>query len=408
MNIKRIIISGLLALGITGTGAREGLLNREKRPTDGGSETQAINDARSIYSGNHRYGIVNYTHYPNGPSYMLLLPLSIGQSDTRDFRVVPVIFSAICLGVLSFGVMTYASSWILMLVGAVSCLSLLWQPGILFWMGALHEHSYALVLCFAAMGLSLLPNLPKWLLFFLSFISGWIGYDFTFCFILSVLVCRLLVHAHTLQAPVKFLRRSFIDGCVTIAGILAAIITHIIQNALFFGGLRAALADLFGSAAVRAGLSVGDSLNPSYSSYIHDAAAGKQYPRMDQINDIATLFITPTWSDGRLALGCFGLVGICILLGLFRVAYLRLFRLDELLNKSLFYIAVFCLALISGFAWFLLMPEHSRFHFHFIARHLFVPFCLVWLVLFDIAVRLFCLNRAGKTRSIAQFESKTA
>ena len=62
--------------------------------TDGFSERRFVADARMIAAGAHRFGIVEYTHYPNGPAYALAPAIKLGVRELDSLRIIPIIFSS--------------------------------------------------------------------------------------------------------------------------------------------------------------------------------------------------------------------------------------------------------------------------------------------------------------------------
>ncbi len=59
----------------------------------GGKRTHE--DALSISQGKHRFGIVNYTHTPNGSTYILVPFAKAGWKTKEQLRRVPVVISAL-------------------------------------------------------------------------------------------------------------------------------------------------------------------------------------------------------------------------------------------------------------------------------------------------------------------------
>jgi hypothetical protein len=149
----------------SGTGALE------RRPTDDESERLTIREAKKLANGEHSYGIVEYTHYPNGPQYVLALMVKGGIEDRMRLRAAPLVFSALGVALLGFCVCMTGASLILSALGIVGVASLLWQPGVIQWMGALYGNSYSLAICMAAAGVSLLPGGSSWPVFILGFLS---------------------------------------------------------------------------------------------------------------------------------------------------------------------------------------------------------------------------------------------
>lgn len=381
--------------------AREGLRLVETRDTDPVSEEQAVVDAHEIFQGNHTWGIVKYAHYPNGPSYALLPAFNLGFTEYRDLRMFPVIVSGISLGVLCFGLMVSGRSLFVSPLCVVVVLALLRQPGVSAWMGALHEHSYALSLCFLAMGLSLFAKVGAKTLFCLGFISGWIGYDFTFCFFFSVATCRWLVHLRGARYAWSVVRGSLIDCTASVLGIGMAIVAHLVQNSFVLGGLGVAVRDLLGSAAARAALPIAADLNPEYNSYIQAAHQGVRYPRGVLVRDLLQQFWAPEWVDSAVLEAAFFFLFAAVLLVLLlrtRQALVNGVGTRAVVVVGALYAFSLVLISLSGVTWFMIMPDHARFHFHFIQRHFFVPTALLGVVAIEIIGRCWG-SGVGKSKS---------
>jgi hypothetical protein len=345
--------------------------------TDPVSERLAVDDARSILKGIHKFGIVYYTHYPNGPSYLLLLPMKYGLSTDKSLRVVPVAFSAICFGLLALGIVIHCSNPLMKIAALLVAATFLWQPGVVLWMGSLYQHSYALALCFAGFGLGLIPTIPIWAFFGLAFISGWMGYDFTFAFVFSIITGRWLVYSRQNRSLRATLGNLSLNLFATCSGIALAIVTHIIQNVFFFGSVKAAFNDLIGSAAARAGMEVAKELNPQYVDFLVAAGASTPHPRTTLVTDMITAFTTRGWIAPLILKQCLQvIVASFIIIFLWSLLRRRL-TVYSCYSVILSLLVVTLLACASGLTWILLMPNHARFHFHLIPRHLFVPL-LIW------------------------------
>lgn len=393
MTKRALIISILLSLTVLAVAVHRGSLSLEKRGTDTPSEELVVREASSILAGKHSYGIVNYTHYPNGPTYLLLLPMKLKASPLKGFRVLPLWFSAIGIAVLFYGLIARVRSLPIVGVTFAACLSLLWQPSVVEWMGGLYGQSYHTAFIFAGMGLSLIPGMSPWALGALGFVSGWFQYDMTFCFVFSIFVCRWFGHS---GATIPVWRQGLgavVDSAVTCAGIFLAIAAHLLQNTLVLGGLRNAINDLIGSAAARAGLSVAEQLYPEYVKGLAQNGAIGRGTGMRLTRELHHSFVTETWSDVDLASYVFLAIMMLLVIGL-----ARRWRSFSLVGAARFLttVAVVGPAIIAaGVAWYFAMPNHTIFHYHFIQRHLLIPYCLAWVALQRICVALWDRPVAG-------------
>jgi hypothetical protein len=354
-----------------------GFASLELSFTDPVSERQAVDDAKSILNGTHKFGIVSYTHYPNGPSYLLLLPMKYGLSTDRSLRVVPIAFSAICFGLLALGIVMHFSNLIMKIAALLVAAAFLWQPGVVLWMGSLHQHSYALALCFAGLGMGLIPRMPSWAFFGLAFLSGWMGYDFTFAFVFSIMTGRWLGYSRQGRSLRTMLAKLALDLVATCSGIALAIITHIIQNVFFFGTVKAAINDLIGSAAARAGMEVAKDLNPHYVNFLVAAGASTPHPRAALATEMITTFATRGWIAQSILTQCLQMIGATFIIIFLWSLLRRRLTVYSCYSVSLSLLIITLMACASGLTWILVMPNHARFHFHLLPRHLFVPL-LIW------------------------------
>lgn len=389
----RICLSVIVALVCFATSLDVGTLALGQRPTDPFSEDLAIREARKLVNGEHSYGIVEYTHYPNGPQYVLALGMKLGIAEPGKLRMAPVVFSSLCFAFLGFAVCMAGASALLSLFGVAGVGVALWQPGVVQWMGALYGNSYSLAICMAGLGVCLFKNGFNWAVLALGFLSGWMGYDFTFCFIGAVLVGRLLVLASERSDLVGMVKSVSCSGVFASIGVFVAIVSHFIQNALFFGSVKAAFNDLIGSAAARAGLPIATTLNPQYASFIRAAALGQgkgeegAYPRWNVLVDLWRSFVSPDWTNYESLVEMLYIVlavNACLLLVNRIVIKSWRFAIAQIFITILGIVV----SVVFGVMWFLLMPEHARFHFHFIQRQFVVPVMLMWIVLWHMGNRL--------------------
>ena len=78
--------------------------------TDRHSETQSVAEAVEMLKGNHSVGIVSYTHYPNGPTYIIYLFLKLGIFDLTLLRLIPLTISALAVGFLFWRTFEWAQT----------------------------------------------------------------------------------------------------------------------------------------------------------------------------------------------------------------------------------------------------------------------------------------------------------
>ncbi len=373
----------------------------ETRATDPISEQLTIREAKKIALGEHSYGIVEYTHYPNGPQYVMALLMRAGIHESRNLRMAPLIFSALSVGILAFCICISSTTVALMALGLLGIGSVVLQPGVAQWMGALYGHSYSLALCMVGLGISLIPSTPNWTLALVGFLSGWMGYDFTFCLIGSILVGRIISYSSHQQSRVRKAWSALNSAITGAFGIALAILGHFIQNAFYFGSSREAFNDLIGSAAARAGLPIASKLNPGYAHFIDAAARSQQkspdgqYALSELLHDLCISFTSPEWTDWKFLLPVISLALVvtgCLLV------YVR-YRVGSwtpaiaLIVQSSIEVSI---GLVFGVLWYVLMPHHARFHFHFIQRLLFVPLLLMWVVWWRMVNNLYQVGRKAE------------
>jgi hypothetical protein len=391
--MNRKIFISIICVLFAALASYRGFAFKEQRVTDEYSESQAFNDALSISRGEHRYGLVNYTHYPNGPSYILVVPMKMGVLNRSTLRTIPVVVSVACLTILILGLLVHLSNWLPATLAVAGVGSLLWQPGVIEWMGSLHEHAYALALCFAGAGLALLPNVPRLALMLVAFIQGWIGYDFTFAFFMCVVACRWLVHTRR-HKTVSAFKSLVIDGLCTGVGTLAAIGTHLMQNTYYFGSYQAAIKDLVGSAAARAGLDVAKEMNIGYVHWLQSYSKGQEVTRLDLVVGLLTEFLSGKWMHTNVA-AILTVAMIAILAAAVAWKAVRA-QISGHYVKSLSLHAIVALAMtvMAGVTWILVMPQHARYHFFFLPRHFFVPLLVLWIALCSMIDRVMMLRSA--------------
>ncbi|MFO0415965.1 MAG: hypothetical protein ACK5Y6_01635 [Pseudomonadota bacterium] len=387
MNRRIYLIPALLSIVIFAVSVYRGTLFLEKRPTDPVSEGLIVREAGSIVAGKHSYGIVDYTHYPNGPTYMILLPLKLKMSTVRSLRVVPLYISALGIAVLFYGLTARVRSLPIIGITFAACLSLLWQPSVVEWMGALYGHGYHTAFIFAGIGLSLIPGLSPWVLGILGFISGWFQYDMIFCFVFSIFMCRWFLRSGKGTSIWRQARKAVIDSTIVCVGIFLAIIAHLIQNALALGGIREAFNDLIGSAAARAGMQVAEQLNPEYLKSLGREGVGSRAPVRKLTKDLHESFITDSWSNPELAVYMFAAVALLVVIGL--AMRWRSFSIAASGRLLVTLIVVGCASIAAGVSWYIAMPNHTVYHFHFIQRHFLFSYCLAWVALQRLCVALF-------------------
>lgn len=386
---RRVLISLTVSAAMFLLALTMGSRSLESRPTDPVSEQLALTEAASIARGAHSYGIVQYTHFPNGPQYVIALLMKAGIQQPKSFRIVPLVFSALCVALLTFAIYFSGTNTLLSTIGVSGIGLMIFQPSFLEWMGCLYGNSYLLALCISGFALGLTLRAPNWLLTIIGVVLGWIGYDFTFCFIGATMTGRLLAISNKDKSMIRTLTTMLLAGLATGTGVCLAIASHLIQNALHFKSFLIAWNDLMGSAATRAGSQIGATLNPAYDQMIQSAmlqqrnASNGTYPRQDLLRDIWMSFSKSEWSNWSLILDSFLALGVVIACIVARAIW-RGGHCRQIARQ----VFICCIGIITAILfsnlWYILMPQHARFHFHFIQRHLFIAVLVSWLTLWHL------------------------
>jgi hypothetical protein len=375
--LLRVLVLGSVVAAVVVAAFWLGYTRLGRVETDPVSEESAVVDAHQIAQGQQRYGIAKITHYPNGPTYLLALLFHDGQ-DVRQGRVLALAVSAVCLGALLCAALAVGRTPLLQLYGVLAVAAFLAQPGFLDWQGGVHEHSYALSLTLLTIAVGcLLPSQATAALFALGFVSGWFGYDFLPGQTVALLIVRWVYYcqAHPMR-PVRAAARSVLDVTKLVSGIAVAILTHLAQNTLYFGGLTPAVRDLLGPAAARMNLSTAQAINPEYVEFLRKAG-GDPPPRGELVAALTRAFFLETWSAGRvlLAVGVSAVALTAVAAG-GKMVRARMGIIAAARQLFVIMVAV-VLSYVTSVVWTAMMPRHAMFHFHFLPRHFLITLALV-------------------------------
>jgi hypothetical protein len=381
------LLAGVIAFGAFFVGAS----NLGRVETGAWSERASFAEAREMAEGRHRYGIVEYTHFPNGPVYVIAGLMRAGV-EVPTMRLLPLSLAALAIGGLAFALLSWTSRWSVRVWILLASAVFVVQPAHASWMGALHEHSYAPSLALFAMATAAWGRGTRsWLLFPLGFVAGWIGYDWLPGQALAVLAVRWLVLARDRDVDLwQAGAAAVVDTLKFTSGACLAILAHLAQLAAFFGSLDVALRDLLGSAAARAGAEGAALTDPEYGSSIQESLEQlkRSYARRPEVMEVLGpgfsfedpsrtrlaallfhLFLHPQWtSAGLLALGAAGgVVLTAVELG-------RAARADGVTRRALgrtlttAAIAV-AIAVATAVVWSVSMTQHAISHMHMLPRH---------------------------------------
>jgi len=340
-----------------------------EKPTDTVSERIVLNDANDIVTGNHKWGIgltTNYRHYPNGPAYILTPFILLEITDDAHLRLIPIFLSAFAFSFLYYSILKSQESFITKLTFTFIFILLLYQPGIRYWLKALHEHAYWMALASFTPAIIILNKNSFSVSLLLGFIIGWIGYDFIPGLMLAIFTLiwvkkSFQTNTNLFSTFKPALKKYF----PFIIGLLLAIILHFIQNILYFGSFKDAYNDLFGSLFVRMGIqNWGSQLNPSYYNHIVNAFKGNMIQSRWQ--NLTRFFdFSP-----RLT---FNIPSIFITSFLLLILIISKFIQISKQHRLTLLIGLF-FAGFSGIIWHLAVPWHAHFHFYFTYRNLFISY----------------------------------
>jgi hypothetical protein len=333
----------------------------------------------------------------------------------RQMRLVPLTLAAVGFGAFVLALFGWADTAGRRAWAVFAAAVLLMQPAVLFWMGGIHQHSYAYtwVLLLVATSMWATPR-TTWVLFPLGFVAGWIGYDWLPGQAVTVLVTRWLVLARGSGERLgPAAATALLDTLKFASGVSLAVLLHLAQLALWFESYEAAARDLLGSAAARANVGDAGAINPEYDSFIarDSAALERAYsgrpdlaPAFGPDFDFAHpsplrlswvlyfVFFRPLWSHAGLLL-----LTTAVGLGLVVV---RAVRAGAGRRTAWVGGLAAALALSAPLGWVFVMTQHALSHLHMVPRHGLVPFTL----LFTMPVLLFA--RAGGDPPPPPFEAR--
>ncbi len=368
-----------------------GFSQRGAIPTDTYSERNSLREARALVAGEGRFGIYEYTHYPNGPIYVVAALMGAGL-EPRAMRGVPIACSALALGAFTWLLLARTRDPLLRGWTVALALLVAVQPGVAGWMGALHEHAYALALFLVGLGFgAALPARFAWAIAVLGFVAGWTGFDWLPGQALGVATGRGLQRVHAGAPLGRAVLDAGLDGLRFASGACLAILAHLGQLALFFGSVSEALRDLLGSAAVRMG-EAGGAINPEYAAWLAEsegAIASEKVERLfgpgfdmtnpavgPMLGHIFTRFVREiVWLGWALA-------GLGVAAALLARAFVRAGTERGRLAAATGLGVVG--AVLAAITWSVLMPRHAVFHAHILHRH----FLMAWVLLLVLPVVL--------------------
>lgn len=320
------------------------------RLTDSEDGWRAVGTAKAIADGRARWGLTDYTHHPMGPSYALLPVLWVGRPDL--IPSVPAWAGALATAA-AFAVLLFiapAPLW----PGVIAAFTvLLWQPGYLDWLHTTWQHSWNLSIVFVLIALGCgVARAAPWLML-VGYVAGWIGYDFVFVQVATVVAVRLAFWSQV--APWRMLLAAGDEALAFAAGMALAFLSHLVQNALYFSSGVLAVQDLLGGISIR--------MN---NSNVDVPTLQTRWTLLLQLaGDYVRLFFAPKWSHWP----SLAAAGVVVITGV----ALAWWRIGSARRVALPLAAIAATAVGGLLAWWGLAPGHAAPHLHFFPRMLLVP-----------------------------------
>jgi hypothetical protein len=291
--------------------------------------------------------------------------------------MVPLSISALAISLFFFYFLKKSKSQLNVIFILLLFISIILQPGIVNWMAALHEHSYQMSMVFLIILIGYIVQDSKDIFFTLGFLCGWIGYDFIPAQILSMMIVRYVKYSQRNDSVISSLILSFRDTLFGVLGVVLAVATHFIQNALYFGSFKKAFIDLFGAAEARIFLDKGKNLDPDYIKVLKAANNFNQFPsRFFILRKMFNKFVLHGWSRPIVIILSLWIGSVFNVITVYQN---KLSRKKYLLNL----IIISIMSISASIAWFIFMKYHAAFHYHFLPRLFFVGYInlLVFMII---------------------------
>jgi hypothetical protein len=297
----------------------------------------------------------------------------MGMTQKTTFRIIPVAVALLAWTVWTFVLLRKTRFYFQNFLFVAIALLLLYQPAVKEWHQCLHAHSYLLSLILITVAVSFRITHAAPALALIGFIAGWTNYDWMPSVVITAFVARWSYHSVHGHSCIKRWRLASLEALACIGGIIFAIFTHLLQNALYYNSWTAAWKDLLGAAATRAKIDTVAKWNPGYYTHNKSVIIQKELDR-DRFLTVWYLWKhlqKHFFSAGNMKFfvaGC-----LTFFIGTLTAARTKKLRFSRCLEC----IPIALLIALSGITWSLLMPWHACCHFHVIYRHLLTPFILV-------------------------------
>jgi hypothetical protein len=316
-----------------------------------------------------------YLHYPEGPDVLAGIATKIfGIGHVLLFRTFPLLVGLFGLTFLAYALVKTSG-----VVRAAGVMVALWYvPMASNMMHGLHYQGYAMSLLFVQIGVALFafrsPRVKRKHfvgMAILGFLQGWLSFDYCFLVTLAVVPFWLAEADWRARAKEALLLAVCAGGAFTFAHVL-----HLVQVAVYLGGVGPALSHMAKIAADRANAPMSTLPIPGrpgmiiwywfflleekkYTDFLWGAFVAGVIPLVWP----RPRFVVPLWS-GSLAR-----------------------------ESSWRALASFASAVVIGSMWILLMRAHANLHGHFLPRH----YCLAYFMGALLIVRTASWSRAPLT-----------
>jgi len=332
-----------------------------------------------------------YTHYPPGPEYLAWLTAKLfGAEPVSRLRLLPI--SVGWAAMVFFGRAIRrrfgaAVGW--MVMGA--CMV---TPTVVDGIVGLHSQGYAFALLLVEIAL-VIREKPSFVPFaLLGFLQGWLSFDYVFLVTFTPLAIEFaLPRIEPGYAP--HWRKALIQTILAGGGFTAAHGLHLLQVWAYWGSLDAALRDLAGAAAHRAGAGM---ISGPFE-YLYQAIFNLRL-YVYGLHPFSTVLDFPDTVDPAdytmfrflgLSLGPWWLL---ITVGLMIWDRISPGPDARALRMNWHVVCLTGLATIS--LWFVIMVNHGVVHRHFLYRHLFLMFFLMTLFVAVTARRVLCESETSR------------
>lgn len=291
------------------------------------------------------YNSFVYTHYPPGPSWIAGISAKIFEPTAiAKLRIIPVLIGLLSIACFLWQIFNLVGA----IKGALAAIIFASIPMLSNMMHVLSYQGYALALLLFGIAICIKVFIHKnpsfyelLLLFSISHIQGWMGFDYFFLVISLPIIIMLLFPPNTTNR-----NKVYLMVMVCLIGFSLAHLVHFYQVINYLGSLDKALLDFSGTAAYR-----------SQSITYDDGSA------LPSTASLLWSYLT-TYSGSWRHLGWsalyYSVIGSIIILALPSSA--QKYRLILGIYLSLFIASL----------WVITMPQHAAQHWHFIPRHYFI------------------------------------